>query len=311
MIPRANQNTDSVTRKVVRFIGLTIAVQMLALCCAVRASYTQANEVFMSLGAEMLHYPHARHQDHPRQIQLNGLPLHFTSGSTFQPVDRVLDYVHAKCREKNGNLAEQLDKLIKKGRKTFDRNRYPLMDGVLRYGNEKRGFVACLATGNQSLVPEDMVKRIRRFLETGDLSHIGELRYVMAERRREATSFVAFWTEGSANLLAVFPQDGDAPGHDLPGIPRPRNSRRVLSAWESGQTVAMAVYVARHSVLTKLIASYGRQLERDGWRILSWQPTEISSEKSAFIAEKAGANAYFTFARNGREGSTVTVAKMN
>jgi hypothetical protein len=301
----ANQNVDSLSRKVVRLIGLTIAVQVLALCFAVRASYTKTNEILMSLGAEMLRYPDALHQDRPRRIQLNGWPLHFSSGSTQQPVDRVLDYVHAKCREKNGNLADQLDKLIKKGRKAFDRNRYPLTDGVLRYGNEKQGFVACLATGGESFSPEVIVRRIRRFLETG------ELRYVMAERHQKTTSFVAFWTEGTANLLTVLPQDSDTPGHDLPGIPRPSDSRRVLSAWESGQSQAIAVYIKPRASLSNLIKTYSKQLSQEGWRILSWKPTNIPSDHAAFVAEKAGITAHFEFSRDDRDGSVVTIAKMN
>jgi len=265
----------------------------------------------MSLGAQMLRYPDARRQDRPRLVQLNGLPLHFTSGSTLEPVARVLDYVHAKCREQNENLAEQLDKLIKKGRKAFDRKGFPLIDGVLRYENEKKGFVACLARNGESAAPDDIVKRIRRFIETGDLSQIGELRYVMAERHRETTSFIAFWTEGSANLLALFSQDRDAPGHDLPGIPRPRDSRRVLSAWESGQTLAMAVYVTPHSVLSNLIATYTRQLAANGWQILSRRPEKEPSKRTAFLAEKAGITAHFEFLLHRHEKVTITIVKMN
>lgn len=311
MISQANRNVESLARKIIRIIGFTIAVQVLAFGFVVRASYTKANEVFMGLGAEMLRFPYARHQDRPRQIHLNGLPIHFTTGSTSQSVEGILDYVHLRCREKNGNLTEQLDKLIKKGRKVFDPHRYPLMDGVLRYGDEKQGFVACLASNNGSSRPEDTVKRIRRFLETGDLSQIGELRYVMAKRGLETTSFVAFWTEGIANLLDLFPRDGDAPGYDLPEIPRPIASRRVLSAWEDGATVALAVYFTPYSALSNSRKTYCRQLELNGWRILSWQKTKMPQDRTGFIAEKAGVTAHVEFLSLGRNGTTIAIAKIN
>ena len=310
-MPKTSRNTDSLTRKIVRIIGLAVAVQALVLCLVVRASYTRTNEAIMSLAAQMLRYPDARHQDRPRRIRLNGLPLHFTSGSTHQPVSSVLDYVHAKCREQNGTLAEQLDILIKKGRKLIDRRPYSLVDGVLRYGNEKQGFVGCLARDSKSLNPDDTVKRIRGFLETGDVSRIGELRYVMAERHQETTSFIAFWTEGSANLFTLFPQGGDAPGHDLPGIPRPHDSRRVLSAWELGQSLALAVYVSPHSVLSNLMTSYNRQLEKDGWQRLNGQPHTKRPEETAFVAEKAGMTAQFEFSLHGSDKTAVTIVKMN
>jgi hypothetical protein len=133
----------------------------------------------------------------------------------------------------------------------------------------------------------------------------------MAERRQKTTSFVAFWTEGSANLFALFPQDRDAPGQDLPGIPKPRDSRRLLSAWESGPSLAMAVYVTPTTVLSNLITTYSGQLAQNGWQILNALPTQTLSKRIAFIAEKAGTTAHFEFSLNGSEGTTITIVKMN
>jgi hypothetical protein len=301
-------------RKSLRFAAFMVVVQAIVVLLLARASYAAVNEAFISVGAQMLRYPYATHQDEPHRVYLNGLALQYASGSTDQPVDGVLDYFHTNCRKNNGRLAEQFKDVIKKGVRTITPDRYPLIDGVLRYGSDQRGFVACLDMGTQTVDPKEVIARVQRFLETSDLAQIGELRYVMAERLKDKTHFVAFWTDGAANLKKMFPLTGDAPGQDIPDIPRPLDSRRILSAWESNHALAILIYSTDFTDESHLMTVYQSQLEQSGWRISKGSnPRSVNSRTTgnAFVVEKRNQTVTFTFSSDNNGKELVTVAKMN
>lgn len=59
------------------------------------------------------------------------------------------------------------------------------------------------------------------------------------------------------DLDAMFPQVGDVPGDDLPGVPRPPNARRTFAATvlESGQ--AVRIYEGKPADMSALLTSAG------------------------------------------------------
>jgi hypothetical protein len=66
----------------------------------------------------------------------------------------------------------------------------------------------------------DLTSRLQDFAKTGDLSAVGELRYVLAHRVDGKTAVLTMWTEGPTPLLKMFPTSGDAPGRDPQEVPR-------------------------------------------------------------------------------------------
>ncbi|MBN1653976.1 MAG: hypothetical protein JXA30_09385 [Deltaproteobacteria bacterium] len=299
------------TGKVIRFISCAIAIQILLVLFSVRATHAEINRLITDVGSHMMRYPDARYQDQPRRLYLNGVSLRFASGSTAHSLDRVLDFFQSECHERNRDLSDQIDDLIRKGKSRVDRNRYPFLDGVWRHRTKRRGFVACLDTGADWLNPERVAERIRRFLTSGDLAYIGQLRYVIVERGQQGTSFVAFWTEGSANLLKMLPTENDAPGLDLPEIPRPPESRRLLSAWEKNLTVALMIYSTSIADSANFKGFYQKHLQQAGWRILFSKRADGRDHRVEIIAEKNGKAVTLGFYSHGDDGGIVTMSKMN
>jgi hypothetical protein len=284
-----------------------MVVQIAALSLAAKSSYASANELMMTVGAQMMRLAGAVRQDQPRTIVLNGLALRFTSGSTEAPVSAVLDFFQARCRERNGRFAEQFREITRGRPGMRVSNDPPLGNGVLRYIVGHQGTVACLDTGGQKLEPAEIIGRIRRFLSTGELSDIGELRYVMAERQGEVTSFITFWTEGSANIFRAFGSGGDAPGLDPLYIPRPPKARRLISAWEQNQAPALTVYATSSLDLGNLARFYRERLGQLGWKVVGHGANVTRSSQTAIFAEREGHTATFTFSIARDHRAMVTV----
>lgn len=139
--------------------------------------------------------------------------------------------------------------------------------------------------------------RLRRFLASGDLSALGHLRYVQAERGRHATSFAALWSDGPLPLTTMFPARGDVPGSDLPEVPRPPGSQRLLVVEEAGEPLQLRVYRANGAAgrqgKTSVAAwanAYRSFLYSAGWRSSpAVTPTMAESTPSAqtWLAENS------------------------
>jgi hypothetical protein len=108
--------------------------------------------------------------------------------------------------------------------------------------------------------------RLSRFLDTGDLGHLGDVRYVFAERNAEGlTHVVTAWTQGSFNLYSLFPAEGDAPGSDLEDVPRPKRSVRLLTAGAEGVPYSARIYEAPGHP-KGILATYDLRMIARGWK---------------------------------------------
>ncbi len=126
---------------------------------------------------------------------------------------------------------------------------------------------------DEELDPESVAAAFERFQNSLDLAEFGEMRYIYAQRAAEGgTFFVAFWIEGSFKVAEMFPAEGDAPGRDVAGVPRPPNSRRLLSTWEEGKSQAVTTYVGGNHAPEELEDFYRAEMETGGWQILELDP---------------------------------------
>ncbi|HJL17695.1 MAG TPA: hypothetical protein RMH99_18670 [Sandaracinaceae bacterium LLY-WYZ-13_1] len=230
----------------------------------------QMSESFFGLGDQMMRYAEARRQDAPRDLVLNGQTIRFSSGTANQPLAEVLDHFEARCAAVDGDLAEQIDEL---------RAAHPEVgaepleaDGPsMREERGDEGFVACLDMGPGPVSAQQLAERVARFGETGDVSAIGDMRYVFAEQYaiegQTRTHFVGLWTRGTFDLERMFPEEGDAPGVDLDDVARPPESRRVLMGFERGQPYTMTVYASARSEAA-LESHFRRTLPARGWTLV-------------------------------------------
>ncbi|MBX3130045.1 MAG: hypothetical protein KF718_25230 [Polyangiaceae bacterium] len=203
------------------------------------------------------------------RLELNGQPVNVASASLKADLAEVLTRFEAVCHE-DGVVARDLadlggviadDSLTRAAR---ERN-----FGVLRAERGDEGVVACLVRSpNQA--PGGLASRLHRFSETLDLADVGHLRYLFARRTPEGRVLaITVWTDGALRIdaLAGAKDFVDAPGRDPEGMPRPPESRRLLSASAERAPHGLFVYESRASA-DAVLASYQQQLPALGWRAI-------------------------------------------
>jgi hypothetical protein len=91
------------------------------------------------------------------------------------------------------------------------------------------------------------------------------IRYTLVHRLEDGRASVfTVATECGATIETLFPMEGDAPGGDLAGIPRPRGSRRTFAATVEGDSYAVRVYESK-AALPDVIALYDQDMSSAGF----------------------------------------------
>lgn len=252
---------------------------------AYHGARAQLSDRLMDLGGRMMVYAEARHQDAPRDLVLNGETLRFSSGTTGHTTQQVLDYYEARCAEVDGSLTQQMQAL---------RDAHPEVDRevprapTMREDDGLRGYVACLDMGDEEVSLDDLIERIGTYGRTGDVAAIGEVRFVFAEQMGEgaerSTHFVTMWTEGSFDVGNMFPAEGDVPGVDVPGVPRPPATRRILESYERGEPQRLTVY-EKPRTESELEGFYRTALSRDGWSLIEHPDGASPNAPRVLVAE--------------------------
>jgi hypothetical protein len=246
------------TRRALRGVLVAAALGVLSVAWLAWTARAKAREGLRSAGELMLRYAGAEHIDAPRELVVNGLALHVLSGVSAKPLGTVLDLFEARCKQVGGGFDREIATLLQR------QGAAPLPErimrgGTLREDDEHNGYLACLDLGTDQLGASELIARLQAFAESGDIANVGDLRFVWARRDREQTSYVALWSEGPLPLPVAFPEEGDAPGVDLPSLPRPERSVRLLSAWQRDAAPSLVSYRSE-TTLDELETSYLRQL---------------------------------------------------
>jgi len=209
----------------------------------------------------------------PQVASINGQRMSLASKLTPLGVGDVLERFEQNCREHSADLARELAAMPEANRALGtlpadlrDPSRWLSSRQLAKDG--KAGQVACIARRDSGGGIKGLVDRVARFATTGDLAEIGDARYVVARRDEPSgqTHVLAMWTEGSFNIPAMFPDQGDAPGSDSRYAPRPPDARRVLSAELDAQPYALRMYDTTRSH-AEVLSYYEKQLDARGFRI--------------------------------------------
>ncbi|MEM9190051.1 MAG: hypothetical protein AAGF12_12785, partial [Myxococcota bacterium] len=255
-----------------RVSAFLLCVYLAVLGFLMHQARAQVSEVLMGLGVEMLRYEGAEYQEAPRTLYLNGQRILMATGIANHSLDRVLDFYESRCMDHDGELGEQIAELMSADPDVGDIDS-SLLDATLREASGSKGFVACLDTGRDRLEQEALAERVDRYRRYADVSELGDMRYIYAEESDGTTLFVTFWTEGSFKIAEMFPEEGDAPGQDVDGVPRPPNARRILSAWEQGHPQSFTMYLQEGT---------GASLEEfyrgamDDWTLMEIDPSRLA-----------------------------------
>ena len=271
--------------KVLRLGAFILFVALAISGVSLHHARAQLSESLMNLGVDMLRYEGAEHQQEPRTLVLNGQPIQIATGYATHTVEQVLDVYESRCRDHDGELTEQLDEALSRTTHLGFSSR--LLDATLRANDEEHGYVACIDSGTERIELPTWIERIESFTRTLDLSDIGGMRYVFAQRyeaegEEDVTHFITVWVEGSFDLGAMFPAEGDAPGIDLEDVPRPVRSRRLFSTLEIGHDKVLVMYETDEPK-SRVVAFYKREMPK-----LDWLHIELTDEDAARIPYEVG-----------------------
>lgn len=258
---------ESRFRKILRVMGYAVVVCTAAGLVAASSAYGDMKDGALEIGAELGNLGDIGSKT---PIVLNGQPIYVGSQVLDMSVSEALDRAETLCQggspERPGASTAPLDS----AEAAFDTDGKKSM-GLMREERDGRGVVMCFAPSEQAPPPDGIQDRMSRWLSffaTGDLDRLGKLRYMFArETDGGRTHLVRVWTDEPFNLYAFTSSTGgDAPGSDPQDMPRPPESRRLLSA-----TVQTAVYATRvyESRLTpaQIAEAYDQQMPDQGWEL--------------------------------------------
>lgn len=265
-----------------RLAGFLLVVYLIGLAIVARQVRAETSEMMLGVGAEMMRFANPEYQDEPRTLLLNGQRLGFASGhSTEHTVADVLDFFEGRCAEHSLFFADVPELLASA---SIDAPDTGMWSGTLREGGDGAGYVACFDTGEVGGV-EGVLHRLEAFTDSGNLAELGGLRYAYASRTAEGTHFIVFYTDESLNIYDMFPATGDAPGMDVPGLPRPRAARRMLSAYEADDPHVMGIYTSTSMLAEDMQTWYRAELPRQGWSLVDPSDEDIEDHISHWSAQ--------------------------
>lgn len=273
----ANETKAPTTRRTLRSRVLGFGMKMLrlstyfavlavvGLIVAVRLAYGHAKKVAMTTGEDLLRLTEDGSIGDGYKLRLNGELVMISSATTTMTSDEVLDRFQGECVQAADGMAEEFIHL----RDALDVSRKPLNAGwpgigVTRQSSEKGGFLACFATGKR-VDEAEAYRRVADFARGGDVGAVGSVRYVAVQALPTGGAHVvALWTDGSFPLQVMFPEQGDAPGTDVPNAVRPDGSRRVFSAYAEGAPYGIRVYESSQKG-DAVLAQFDAAMPALGW----------------------------------------------
>ena len=186
----------------------------------------------------------------------------------------------------------------------------PLIRALATRGavSETHGYVACIDLKRDDL--RSVAQMSRQMADTWDLSHLGALRYVYfsADTADPSRIFLfTSWADGPLDLRSfVLQPDKDAPGVDLPHIPRPPDSFRILSFEQPGRR--LAVYRVPAATPTAQAHWYRRHFESNAWRLMQRPADQGSrSRTSHLLVAEAGSRTATVILSQSDGGSTLVM----
>jgi hypothetical protein len=233
----------------------------------------------------------------PQAILVNGQTAWIASKTTPLSVSEALDRFDAHCVATSQSLRTNLDGLEAEASASGEEG--TALSGqrwLIRRGEVpgQGGQLVCLAPTQPLEGFLDLGERLGTLFETGELTALGELRYVRAKPRPEGgTHVITVWTAGDFNLFEALPRDADVPGTEPDRVPRPPDAMRTLSARIPGRDYAMYSYISKRSA-AELLQFYASEMPKQGWALL---------DAERFVPETA---ALSTMARVYHRGDAIT-----
>jgi|GEM_PF-946968 len=265
---------------------------------AFERTQAQLGDDLLGMGSSLMDFADAEHTTGPRALSINGETVHLVSGSSPEDIADVLDAFEEVCLRQDAQFRTQIEEMYVEHPEA---RRHTVLErfrpSIRRNGNgpdgSRRGTVGCLDLGTERRTAGELLDAAREFNETGDLSRLGNIRYLFAQDADGGrTQYVALWTEGEFNIRNMLPGDADAPGDELPGVPRAPDARRSISAYEVGRDDRFVMYEGSSMSEWELEHFYRSSLADSGWSVMD---TELEGEPSQLVvAMRDGRQVYIS-----------------
>lgn len=241
----------------------------------------------------------------PQQMILNGQRLHISSRVTDQPVEVVLDEFRGHCTHRSSSEA--------KGEALHWTNQLLLSS----MGSKEEGHVACVTPSTPFDSMAEFREKLFAAFEQGDVGELGEIRYARVRKDSEnVTHVLSVWSDKSFNFFQMFPEKGDAAGNDPINVPRPPQSRRIVSAEMRGTSYSTFIYKSELAA-GEVLATYRATMAALGWNaqdLDATSPDEPSRAaeandalKASRVYERQGAVAYVVATDDEAGSSNVSI----
>jgi len=247
------------------YVGLLLAIGFVA---ALRSAHAEVMELSLAFGRDLL--PLQDLLVDRARVSINGEAIWAASSLSSASLGEVLDRFEAHCHANGAGDETWGDVTSGEGSppKAFDTRRLQGSKfdfGVLRSERVSEGAILCFV-GAPDVAEPNWLDRMRRFVDTKDLSRLGRLRYAFARVDRGQTHVLAMWTDSHLRFDKLSGTDGTEPGFDNPDLPRPIRSSRTVSAAIDGTSYAVRGY---HSDArpTEVLAAYTNEMVRRGWQV--------------------------------------------
>jgi hypothetical protein len=258
-----------------RVLGLAILVLGIVTTITLRKAQARFVESLSGFGLQIARLQDLSPDSAPRRMMLNGLELHVMTVSTSLDVKTALDRFQSVCHAVGQiDMPATVRQKLESGATLGSSKSL----GVVRKETKTEGTLACVDVG-EGLDVEGFLGRLKAFGETMNLRSLGQYRYTLARRTDSTTTLVVFWTDGNVKLTEMFPEQGDAPGQDLAGIPRPAEATRTLSACESGKPYGLAYYRLNGKSKRAVLVEYEALLKRTGFSTSHPKPGVLLASK--------------------------------
>ncbi len=153
----------------------------------------------------------------PRRLLLNGFPLQVVSGRTAASVHAVLDFYQERCHRAASAA---------------------LPPPSHRQEDDDSGVLVAAAGDGAELLRQMLARRLHYV-------HLAPVCLALAQRLGDLTDYVAVFSELPIPPQVLTPPSGrDAPGSDLPGVPRPEGALRSFSLIEPATGYTVISYVS-------------------------------------------------------------------
>jgi hypothetical protein len=259
-------------------------------------AYKTTEKTFKDLGGQLAGYLTMR-VDGAETVQINGERFAFATTSSDASVDEILSATEQACAENSGNLSEEIGPILNEAKHSHPQLGVlePSKLTTLRRDDQKdrkSGDVTCFTRPADDGIDADhigFVKRLERFTDTMAFGELGEGHYLRADREQGTgrTRVLYVRSLSEMKMSNLFGGEGDAPGRDPSGLPRPPSSTRTFSASIERTDDGFYSYESKESPAA-VLNYYDDKLKKD-WEKMALDEKEPELQGARAYAQQARA----------------------